>query len=196
MNDFIKSDATTLSPIDTSNERKTRKIHSPFRSVTKEEAEKREKYNKNIQNHLPNYKKFIPASSYVLVRVYARKFGSVMGKDLQDYAPKLYISTASGIGEMAPITNPFPFSEKAVVVSTSNSYNPLELKPGDDVYLHTEALQIVSPKKGNKDILMPLHHFIHPDTEQLSNFERPPSDIEDSEFGYLCIPYNLIKGKL
>tara|TARA_X000001382_G_scaffold112073_1_gene89151 strand:+ start:2143 stop:2727 length:585 start_codon:yes stop_codon:yes gene_type:complete len=165
---------------------------SDFSDITQKEADSREKYNnESIYNIMDIYRSFIPKQRYALVRVFARRFGEVFG-GLYDYNPKMYIRTQSGAGNMPPITNPYPLSKKALIVSINNFDD--FYKEGDVVSLSDAATSIVSPGNGIKTDLRPSYAFVHPDTPNLINYERPPRNLDEEEFGYLYIPVDLIEG--
>ena len=176
---------------------KASKINSFFRVISPEEELERKSYNnKRIYNIQDKYATYEPQKQ-ILVRVFARELGKVLGDTKQDFAPKLHVKTKSGHGTMAPITNPYAFSTKALIVNVpSNVYNPIDLKTGDIVHLSEEALTIGSMANGDKDSLHPVFGFVHPDTENLNYFIKPPTSLKSEEFGFLLVEPTHIKGRI
>lgn len=171
--------------------------NSPFSKISQKQIDERDKYNSELIYDIDaKYAEYIPANGFIMVRVFTRAYGKSLTGSIVDYNPKLVnIKTNSGIGNIAPITNPYPFSTKAIVVSASNGYGT-SFRKGDVIDLTSEALVVGSETERLREDLKPRFGFIHPDTEDPANYLKPPSDPTHKEFGFLLIPTSFIKGTI
>lgn len=167
-------------------------IPLPYNVISEEQVKERELYNSElIFKFNPLYESFTPRDG-VLVRVFARAYGKAMGL-YQDYAPKIPVYTKAGKGILKYVSDPYPFGMKAVVVSTA-PYLDGSVNKGDIVQIL--PVDTLAPLPGDDTFIVPKHFFIHADTENILNYDTPPKDVSDPEFGYFLIPVSNIIGKL
>lgn len=136
-------------------------------------------YNKNIEDIDDIYKGVKPRFKVLL-----RCFVSEVRKDdngliIPNTIP-IPIPTKSGMGDMALVETPWPYSKKAVVIAAPEGSN---LEKGDIVMLAKQPITGVVGR-GNNAMLSISDGFIHPD-EQGKYPAGFPTDPNDKNYGFL-----------
>lgn len=122
----------------------------------------------------------------MLVRVYTRplvKDGDVIVPPILP----LEVDTMNRRGKLYGVENPYPFFNKAVVVSVPDLVQ--DLKPGDIVTIKGSYKFVEVFGKGD-DAFIRVHGYMHP--EDAANYTEYPTDPQDENYGYFLIPNHLI----
>lgn len=145
---------------------------------TRKEIKEFIKYNENITKLDPTYSELTFRNRKVLVRVFTKDFGKSDG--ILHYSKMEYLKIASGIDNSViydEFPNPYPFTRKAVVVSSTIS----DLKPGDIVSLNDKPTVVI--QKQDQGFPLIRGGFIHPQYED--DYMTPPQDPLDPNYGYV-----------
>jgi hypothetical protein len=145
---------------------------------TQKEVKEFIKYNKDITKLNSTYSELTFRNRKVLVRVFTRDFGKNDGT--LHYSKTEYLKIASGIDNSViydEFPNPYPFTRKAVVVSSNIS----DLQQGMIVSLNDKPTVVI--QKQDQGFPLVAGGFIHPDYED--NYITPPQDPLDPNYGYV-----------
>lgn len=155
-----------------------------------------QRYNDNINEHLPYYSSFKPLS-HILIRIYRRlplitKGGMII--DTPSATDWAKVMKQAGSGQDYAVNEApteFRFTKEAVVVSTPlQEYGAShKLQKGQKICI--QQLQTTATKM--KDDVIYYNYqfsFVHPQ----SGKTLVPSDCNDRDYGYALIPLNLIEG--
>lgn len=169
-------------------------LDAPAIEYNEEFNNKISSYNEEIYNINPKYSSIKPRFD-VLVRVFLKEVYKDESGLLLPHTLPVKVPTQSGIPgtHVGYVENPFPYSQKAVVVSVPSEIT--DIAPGDTVYLN--KMQVVAHTEGKSDnafIDIP-NKFVHPD-ESNKYFSGVPYDPADDNYGYLLIPSYDIKIKI
>ena len=153
-----------------------------------EELSQIAEYNKNIFELDTLYASVKPINSYI-VRVFL--FEPVVDNGvLVPYKQIVAVPTNNGMADFAEIESPYPYSNRAVIVSTPEMTSIL--KPGDVVQLGSNPVKPQVNGRGyNARVSIPAA-YVHPSTNSL----EIPKNINDRHYGYLIIPLHEIIAKL
>jgi len=145
-------------------------------------------YNKNILELDPEYTKLKPMQK-VLVRVFLKELRKTEDGLYLPNTEFVRLKTHAGVGYVGEVESPFPYSQKAVVVSVPDSVTTI--KSGDIVYLSNKPIQAVPDGSGNEARITIPNAFIHPELgDDLS------TNPNDRLYGYLQVNYFEIDFKL
>ncbi len=147
--------------------------------LTLTESGKRKKYNENIVNLDPRYTSYTPLGSYI-IRLFIMEDEITKSGLLLPSSATTRAKTNQGLGDK--IEDPFRFKQTAIIVAVPKHEN--ELVPGNIV-------QIVKPRPAvDGDIVVGYEYeYVH----HTYNFERVPTNVQDSDFGYAIVPRTVIK---
>lgn len=158
-------------------------------SYDKEHNEKLKVYNTTVTEIDPTYAKVTPVAD-VLVRVFVHPMEEENGV-LKPNSIPVEGQTKSGVGVIGYMENSFPYSQKAVVVSTPKDNETFNV--GDIVYLAASQIKAKAVGKGDNAMIMIPNKFVHPDEANKYPIEQPlPIDPSDSNYGYLLVrPFDI-----
>ena len=149
-----------------------------FDQFTQKEIKEFIKYNKDIIKLDSTYSELTFRNRKVLVRVFTRDFGKNDGT--LHYSKTEYLRIASGVDKSIiydEFPNPYPFSRKAVVVSSNIS----DLEPGMIISLNNKPTVVV--QKQDQGFPLIDGGFIHPLYED--DYITPPQNPLDPNYGYV-----------
>jgi hypothetical protein len=135
-------------------------------------------YNNNIRNLDSTYMNVKPLNK-VLVRVFLLEPSKTEGGLLIPQKQVLPVPTNSGVGSLMEIESPYPYSNKAIVVSTPSATS---LKVGDIVQLESAPVRIAGSGH-NASVVVP-NGYMHPN----ANTIILPTDPSNMHYGYLLVP--------
>lgn len=145
-------------------------------------------YNDRVHILDPLYSSVTPLTSYI-VRVFLIEPKESEGVFIP-YKQLVSVPTANGMAEFAEIESPFPYSNRAVIVSTP--MNASLIQKGDIVQLANNPVRPQVQGRGhNASVTIPAA-YIHPDAATFNI----PKNITDRHYGYLNIPVHEILAKL
>lgn len=145
-------------------------------------------YNSNIAIIDPLYANVTPLSAYI-VRVFLFEPKQEDGV-LIPYKQLVSVPTANGQAEFAEIESPYPYSNKAIIISTPVTSGLL--KQGDIVQLGSNPVKPqVQGRSHNATVAIPAA-YIHPNAGTF----QIPTKLTDPNYGYLLIPIHEIIAKL
>ena len=139
--------------------------------------DKIKKYNSSIRTLDSRFSSLDPISK-VMVRVFLKELVIENGV----YIPNttfVRLPTHQGAGYVGEIQNPFPYSNKAIVVAAPES---TPYKVGDIVVLSDNPIKAVPTGSGKEATITIPASFMHPDIE----VELTP-DLDNPNYGYLLI---------
>lgn len=135
-------------------------------------------YNKNITNLDEDYTKLTPVYD-VLVRVFAIEPEITKEGIYIPHTEVLAIPTKNGMANLYEVPSPFPYSTKAVVVSSCDD----KFKQGDIVQVAPVSVKpLVQGTAENAIVVMP-KGYVHPD----SKLKQVPKDITSKHYGYILV---------
>jgi hypothetical protein len=151
-------------------------------SITEEFDKELKEYNAGLHNLDEDYKALKPLSK-ILLRVFCKtsyktKEGTLVMPDVN-----IPVATQSGYGSHHFIQSPYPYANKAVVVSVPKGYETL--KPGDIVGLERSPIHAEAVGRGSDAHVVIRGAFVHPD----SNLTSLPIDPRDKHYGYILVDY-------
>lgn len=145
-------------------------------------------YNANITTIDPTYASVIPLAAYI-VRVFLFEPKQENGV-LMPYKQLVSVPTMNGQAEFAEIESPYPYSNKAVIVSTPVTSGLL--KQGDIVQLASNPVKPQVQGRGHNATVAIPAAYIHPNAGTF----QIPTKLDDPNYGYLLIPIHEIVAKL
>lgn len=153
---------------------------SDLEQFTKKEVKEFIDYNESITTLDEKYSTLSFRNRMVLVRMFIKDF--TQKSDSLHYSKMEYLKIASGIDDSViydEFPNPFPFTRKAVVVSS----NIKDLSPGKIVALHEKPTVVLQKQDQGYPVIR--GGFIHPSDED--DYMTPPQDPKDPNYGYVLI---------
>ena len=147
-------------------------------------------YNENIKELSDKYTSIIPRFD-VLVRAFVNPMKSIGGVLMPNTVP-VKAPTKNGVSVVGTMDNPFPYAQKAIVVSVPDSEKD-NLSVGDIVYLNEAPVSAKAVGKGDNAVVMIQNKFVHPDNADKYPVEAPiPVDPLSEDYGYLLVkPYDI-----
>lgn len=145
------------------------------------ERERRKAYNENIFNLDPRFDELFPLHGSFICRMMVRT-----GVKTETGLLLLPNTTARGKTRNGfdddPIRDPFDFISKAVVVKSP---------AGERSLLPGSIIQVVTPRTivDAREAVAYEDLYLHPDYE----FPKPPTNVDDPDFGYVILPYSRIR---
>lgn len=139
-------------------------------------------YNSKIEELDDLYANLKPLNRRILVRVFVKDFSDT-SSGLASTRDVIRIKTNTSFDAlMGEVDNPFPFTKKAVIVSTYDSeFTPVNV--GDIISLRNSPVVLMS--KGNSGLLNVEGSFVHLEYDNyLTGF---PIDPLDRHYGYILI---------
>lgn len=145
-------------------------------------------YNENIHQLDEDYASLKPLSN-VLIRVMVNPMEEDENGLLKPNTVPVKVETNNGVGISGFVQNPFPFSQKAIVVAKPESVTQFNV---GDIVILTNAPVIGVKGRGDEAVLKIPNKFIHPDYAGKYFMEIPPQDPTDKNYGYLLVnPYDI-----
>jgi len=186
MKEVMQKDATKESP---TNSVANESLDDSY-LFNEEQNEKLKEYNKNITDFSDKYLEVSPRFD-VLVRCFVRPMEVGENGVLKPNVADVEIATRSDVGSLYKMPNPFPYTNKAVVVATPDEVT--DIKKGDIVILSNTPAKGTPIGKGDEAIITIPNAFIHPDEAHKFDVMNPvPVDPTDENYGYLLVkPYDI-----
>lgn len=146
--------------------------------MTQEQLESVFKYNENVTKLDELYTSVRPLNK-VLVRVFLLEPSKTDNGLLIPHKQVLPVPTNSGVGSLMEMESPYPYSNKAVVVSAPQM---VSVKPGNIVQLESAPVRVAGAGH-NASIVVP-YGYMHPD----ANSVIISTDPSNRHYGYLLVP--------
>jgi len=145
------------------------------------------KYNENVLTLDSDYTSLTPRAD-ILVRVFVKELEKTEAGLILPNKTQVQIPTRSGVGVLGEMDNPYPYSQKAVVISVPVYIT--DLKAGDVVILNSPTVMGVATGQGDDAMISIRFGFTHPD---FYNEQHLPSDPDNKNYGYLALPSQEVK---
>lgn len=155
---------------------------------SQEELTQIQEYNANITTINPLYESVTPLTGYI-VRVFLFEPKQENGV-LLPYKQLVSVPTMNGQAEFAEIESPYPYSNKAIIVSAP--VTSTLLKQGDIVQLGSNPVKPQVQGRGHNATVAIPAAYIHPEAKTF----QIPTKLTDPHYGYLLIPLHEIIAKL
>jgi hypothetical protein len=146
--------------------------------MTQEQLQAVFKYNESVTELDTLYTSVRPLNK-VLVRVFLLEPSKTENGLLIPHKQVLPVPTNSGVGSLMEMESPYPYSNKAVIVSAPQM---VSVKPGNIVQLESAPVRI-SGVGHNASIVVP-YGYMHPD----ANSVIISTDPANRHYGYLLVP--------
>lgn len=183
INDLVQSHRLNVSPTKRELEIEDDVIEESL--MSQEDLQSIYEYNRNVTTLDEDYANIVPTSK-ILVRVFLHEPHTTEHGLLEPYRQLIPIQTNAGVGTLMEIESPFPYTNKAIVVSVPAGYT--SIKPGNLVQLESNPIKPIATGNGaNARIHIPLS-YMHPTAPTL----EIPQNCKDKHYGYLLIPYHEI----
>lgn len=145
-------------------------------------------YNATVTELDPKYTGIVP-NGKILVRCFVKLAKRSESGLIEPITRPIGIPTQAGIGEVALIDDPLPYSSKAVIIAAATDlvekYSPSKL-----VILSDGLIKTTSIGRGMGAGVSIPSAFSHPD---LHDSEIKPQDPQDRNYGYLMVnPYDIL----
>lgn len=144
-------------------------------------------YNASISTLDPDYLQLIPRND-VLVRVFVKELEKTEAGLYLPNKAQVQVPTRSGVGIIGEMESPYPYSQKAVVVSVPPYIT--DLKAGDVVILASPTVLGTPVGQGDDAMITVRYGFTHPD---FYSERHLPADPSNKNYGYLAVPSTEIK---
>lgn len=146
--------------------------------MTQEQLQAVFNYNESVTELDTLYTSVRPLNK-VLVRVFLLEPSKTENGLLIPHKQVLPVPTNSGVGSLMEMESPYPYSNKAVIVSAPQM---VSVKPGNIVQLESAPVRI-SGVGHNASIVVP-YGYMHPD----ANSVIISTDPANRHYGYLLVP--------
>ena len=123
----------------------------------------------------------------ILVRVFVRPMQTTDNGVMIPNKAQIKVPTTAGYGSFGYVDNPYPYENKAVIISLPEGVE--DLKVGDIIGLGNNPVNAVLIGKGAEAMIQLPKAYIHPDdrAKYIESIVGVPEDPSDPNYGYLAV---------